>query len=195
MSSVVRSNPSSSEPKTKFVPILSLSYNNPNYNGSGINHYVLLPFTYSNGVLDMNANLTGFVPADGQGDDNGFSWRMVKAMGGEGLVNKLGPTFLTWFEAYVEDYVSNPISNIKLEIAPVMTKVQMSVPYAGSILNSQYCFRADLDEAPSSDQFITGNSVSNFDTVWVFKTPLVISYTDGGNKKYASLYTQFTNPN
>ena len=190
MSSILRSNPGAPEPKTKFVPILSLSYRNTNYNNSGETHYVLLPFTYDNGVLDMNARVPGFTPSSGDGDDNGFSWRMVKAMGADGLVHTLGTNFKTWLTAYI----GNPITNIQIKTAPIMTKVQMTVPENGSILNSQYCIRTGLDEAPSSDEFVTGTPTSNYDTVYVFKTPLVVSYTDSGSTQYASLYTQFTKP-
>jgi len=191
MSSILRSNPGAPEAKTKFVPIRSLSYRNTNYNNSGQTHYVLLPFTYDNGVLDMNARVPGFTPSDGEGDSNGFSWRMVKAMGADGLVHTLGSNFITW----ITNYIDNSISNIRIVTAPVMTKVQMSVPSNGSILNGQYCIRTGLDEAPSSDEFVTGTPTSNYDTVYVFKTPLVISYTESGDTQYASLYTQFSTPN
>lgn len=190
MSSILRSNPGAPEPKTKFVPIRSLTYVNNNYNNTGETHYVLLPFSYDNGVLDMNVSVPGFSPSDGEGDSNGFSWRMVKAMGGDGLVHTLGSNFKTWLTAYID----SDITNIQINTAPIMTKVQMSVPNNGSILNSQYCIRTGLDEAPSSDEFVTGTSATNYDTVYVFKTPLVVSYTDSGSTQYASLYTQFTVP-
>lgn len=191
MSSVLRGNPGPPEAKTKFVSIMSLAYRNENYNNKGYTHYVLLPFTYNNGELDMNADVPGFNPSNGDGDDNGFTWRMVKAMGGDGLVHTLGSNFRTWFENWVNDN----ISNIQIVVAPIMTKVQMSVPSGGSILNNNYCIRYDLTRAPTSDQFVTGIPITNYDTVWIFKTPLVVSYTNNdGNTRYASLYTQFARP-
>lgn len=113
-------------------------------------------------------------------------------MGGQGLVETLGPNFLTWFNNFQGyDYGTTP----KIVVPGLMTKVQQSVPSNGSILNSQYCYRSYLNEAPSSDEFVTGNDNNNWDTVWVFKKPLVISYVYGGTTYHASFYSQFTNPN
>jgi hypothetical protein len=184
MSSVSRSyNPVKAE--TKFVPIKSLTF----YNG---NHYVLVPFTVINGSLDFITTDTGFTPSNGDGNSNGHSWRMVKPMGGQQEVTSLSSNFKTWFENFEGGVDTGSVS---IFIAPVMTKVQMTVPSGDSILNSQYCYRSGLSEAPSSDEFVTGNDNNEYNSVWVFKTPLVVKYTSSGTTYYASLYTQFTNPN
>lgn len=187
MSSVSRSY-GTAKAETKFVPIKSLTF----YNGD---HYVLVPFNVTNGVLDFLTTDTGFTPSDGNGDDSGFpSWRMVKPMGGSQLVTTLSANFKTWFNNWEGNVDTNSIS---IFIAPIMTKVQMTVPSGGSILNSQYVLRTGLTEAPTSDQFVTGNDNNEYNSVWVFKTPLVIKYrlNDDSTDYYASLYTQFTNPN
>jgi len=193
MTSLLRSNPAGADAKTKFVPIKSFTYHNNDYNGTGEGHTVLIPFTYKNGVLDVSTTVGGFTPSDGQGDDQGYSWRMVRVLGGTGLVNTLGPNFITWFSEY---WNGGGLINFTIVTAPIMTKVQMSVPLNDSILNSQYAVIGDLEEAPSSDEFITGSEATNYDTVYVFKTPLVISYQYTGTNTvyYASFYTQFTNP-
>jgi hypothetical protein len=183
MSSVVRSY-GAVEAKTKFVPVKSLSYHN-----IVTNHTVLVPFTYSNGVLGLSTTTPGFT-YEHSIDTNGYSWRMVKPMGVEGVVNALDESFTQWFEYYEE--ADNGSTTI--QVAPVVTKVQMSVPHGGSILNSQYCYRSGLTEPPTSSEFVTGSAATNYDTVYVFKTPLVLRYTDSGNARYASIYTQFTNP-
>lgn len=185
MSSTVRSFPAAAKAETKFVPVKSLTYQN-----NSIDARVLIPFTYSNGVLDV-ATIPGFLPSDGEGNGDGFSWRMVKPMGGLGLVTSLGNSFKTWFENYEGGVDSG---SIEIYTRPTMTKVQMTVPDGASILNSQYAYRGGLTEAPSSDEFVTGSPSTSWDTVWVFKTPLVLKYKDSGNVRYASLYTQFTNP-
>jgi hypothetical protein len=176
---------------TNFVPIKSLTFNNGN-------HTILVPFVYANGVLDV-APINGFVPSEGLGDPQGFSWRMVRPIGGFGVVNKLGSNFLTWFESWADvDPGSETIFT-----APVMTKVGQSVPSGNSILNSQYAAsgveggnanRNFITESPSSDQYVTGYDGNNWDTVWVFKTPLTIQYTYLGTTYYGTLYSQFTNP-
>jgi hypothetical protein len=192
MSSVSRSY-GTAKAETKFVPCKSLTY----YDNDS-DHYVLVPFTVNNGVLDFVSGVTGFVPSNGEGDDIGFSWRMVKSMGGSQPVTSLSDNFKTWFASWIDDNEGETVVNntISIFVAPVMTKVQQTVPSGGSILNSRYCLRYGLTEAPTSDQFVTGNDNNEYDTVWVFKTPLVISYKLQGDSTtyYASIYTQFTNP-
>jgi hypothetical protein len=169
--------------KTKFVAIRSISY----YNNE-IDHLVLVPFTYSNGVLDVKT-LPGFYPADGEGNNYGGNWRMVKPMGGNGLVNTLGASFIEWFTSYEGTVDSDSVS---IYVAPVMTKVQQTSPANSSILNPASCLVDGLTEAPSGDEFVTGlQDPASYDTAWVFKTPLVIKYTFSGTVYYASLYTHF----
>ena len=189
MSSVNKAYANTANVLTNFVPIKSLSYYN-----NAIGHYVLIPFIYVNGVLDV-ATIDGFVPSSGVGDVDGYpNWRMVRAIGGFGVVNKLGADFITWFENWTD---VDPGSET-IFVAPVMTKIAQSVPSGNSILNSQYVVsggqRPTIYESPSSDQYVTGYGGNNWDTVWVFKTPLTIQYTLGGTIQYATFYTQFTNP-
>jgi hypothetical protein len=189
MSSVNKAYANTANALTNFVPIKSMTYHN-----NTVNHTLLLPFIYANGVLDM-ATVDGFTPSSGLGNVNGYSWRLVRPIGGFGVVNKLGADFLTWFENWTDvDSGSETIF-----VAPVMTKVGQSVPNGDSILNSQYAVsggqRGNIYESPSSDQYVTGYGGNNWDTVWVFKTPLTIQYTYGGDTLYATFYSQFTNPN
>ena len=189
MSSVNKVYANTANALTNFVPIKSMTYHN-----NTVNHTLLLPFVYANGVLDV-ATLDGFTPSVGAGDVNGYSWRMVRPIGGFGVVNTLGANFLTWFE----NWTDVDSGSATIFVAPVMTKVAQCVPSGNSILNSQYAVsggqRGDIYESPSSDQYVTGYGGNNWDTVWVFKTPLTIQYTYGGDTLYATFYSQFTNPN
>jgi len=190
MSSVNKMYANTANTLTNFVPIKSLCYHN-----NTVNHTLLVPFIYSNGVLNV-ATLPGFAPSDGYGDNvNGYSWRMVRPIGGFGVVNTLGADFLTWFEVWTD---VDPGSEV-LFVAPIMTKIAQSVPSGNSILNSQYTVsggqRPAIYESPSSDNYVTGTDSTNWDTVWVFKSPLTIQYTYGGDTLYATFYSQFTNPN
>jgi hypothetical protein len=190
MSSVNKTYANTANVLTNFVPIKSLVYSD-----STLGHVLLVPFSYNNGVLDV-LQQDGFIPSNGLGTDNGFSWRMVRAIGGFGVVNKLGSNFLTWFENYTD---VDPGSEV-LYVAPIMTKVAQCVNNGSSILNSQYAVsgantRSLISESPTSDQFTTGYQGNNWSTVWVFKSPLTIQYTSGGNGPYyATFYSQFTNP-
>ena len=187
MSSVNKAYANTANALTNFVPIKSLTFNNGN-------HTILVPFVYANGVLDV-APINGFDPSSGLGDVNGFSWRMVRPIGGFGVVNTLGANFLTWFENWTD---VDPGSET-IFVAPIMTKVAQSVPSGDSILNSQYAVsggqRPTITESPSSDNYVTGYGGNNWDTVWVFKSPLTIQYTDAGTTEYVTFYSQFTNPN
>ena len=184
MSSVSRSYPTATA-TTTWVPIRS-----PTYQNNVTDHRVLVPFTYSNGVLDV-ATVPGFNPSDGENFSDGYSWRMVKALGGTGVVNTLGTSFLSWFSAVVDGWDEGTTPEIFT--APVMMKVRQSVPSGGnSLLNSEYVIRYGRDEAPSSDEFATGTDTTHWDTAWIFKTPLVIKYRVEGTPQYASIYTYFT---
>jgi len=147
--------------------------------------------------LDV-ATLPGFTPSSGLGDVNGFSWRMVRAIGGFGVVNTLGSNFLTWLENWADIDAGSEV----IFTAPIMTKVSQSIQHGSgdSILNSQYAVsgggvRPTITESPSSDQYVTGYAGNNWDSVWVFKTPLTIQYRyEGNGPYYLTLYSQFTNP-
>ena len=197
MSSVNKVYANTANALTNFVPVKSMVYHN-----SEVNHTLLVPFTYNNGVLNV-ATLPGFTPSNGLGvDASGYNWRMVRPIGGFGVVNKLGADFLTWFENWTESV--DPGSEV-LFVAPIMTKVGQSVQSGNnrSILNSQYAVtgttvnsQGPISESPSSDSYVTGYDGNNWDTIWVFKSPLTIQYTIGGSGPYyATFYTQFTNPN
>lgn len=194
MSSVLRTDVGKAKPFTKFTSIKSLSYSD-----NVIEHIVLIPFSYNNGILDIavqDGSLdminNGYVSNYTGGNyPDGFSWRMVKLMGGEGRVTSLGPNFLTWITAYLSDEVGDTVTNVTLQVAPVMTRVQQSVS-SSSVLNNQYAIRLSTN-APKSDEYIIeGNEANNYFSVWVFKTPITVKFTYNGNTQYATLYTQFT---
>ena len=194
MSSVVRA-PAQVKDVRVWSPIMS-----PTYHDDVTDHTVLIPFTCENGVLDINIQDGSQAMID-SGDlynETGFSWRMVRQMGGERLVTSLGPNFLTWLDNYLEG------SDYQLVIPPTMTKVQQHVTsgagnYGGSMLNSNYVIRyTDVISgvpAPTDNYVFDGNNGNNFYTAWVFKTPLTISYNDGGDPYYMTFQTMFQRPN
>lgn len=185
-------------PITKFVPIRSMCY----YDDS-LEHDLLIPFTYNEGVLDINIqDDTQYMIDNGTSYDNrGFNWRMVKLMGGDGLVTSLGTNFTTWLSNWIG---RNEVeSEFTLEVAPVMTRVQQTVQgkawNAGGNsghgpINSQYALRFSTEPPASDDYIIAGNSNNNFFSAWVFKTPITVGYTYLGSNMYATLKSDFTNP-
>jgi len=179
-------------PITKFVPIRSMSYYD-----TLIDHVVLIPFSYDEGVLDIHVQdgvQTMIDNGDSYDGARGWNWRMVKMMGGDGLVTSLGDNFTSWLSNWIGDVVT-PFT---LVTNPVMTRVQQCVQKNGNgPLNSQYAIRFSTEPPTSDDYIIDGNSNNNFFSSWVFKTPITVEFTfDGSNvPSYATLSTQFQNPN
>jgi len=177
----------------KFVPIKSLVYVN-----ATLKHTLLVPFTYSNGVLNVSTTVPGFTPSAGAGTASGSSTRMVKTMGGTGPVSSLGGFFLVWATAYLTAD-SGSIALYNTANPCIMTKVQQSAQHNVStnddndLLDSGYASLVGLTEPPTSTEFVTGSYATNWDTAWVFKTPLILQYKVSGAVKYASFYTQFMN--
>ena len=195
MSSVVRA-PAQVKDVRVFGPIMTPAYYD-NTNGGNV---LLIPFTCENGVLDINVQ-------DGSQDmiDNGYmysgtqgdNWRMVRQMGGERVASSLGPNFLTWIAAWLNDNYGDPVNDIQLVVSPVMTKVQQHVVLdEDSMLNSNYVLRITQNVAQTlTDNYVfNGNDGNNFYTAWVFKTPLTISYNYDGDQYYLTLQTMFQRP-
>jgi hypothetical protein len=197
MSSVLRSIANGAEAKTKFVSCRSVSYYN-----NDLGHNLLVPFLASNGVLDVSV-IPGFNPSDGEYYNNfrGTNWRKVKPMGGVEPIKELGANFISWFTNAMEDYGSSPVTNVKLYQSGVMIKVAQVNGGGESIdvgtnsdvwLNTNYGAQVWSAEAPPSDEFVTGDDTNNFNTSWVFKTPVVISFVYSGATYYTTFSSEFT---
>ena len=204
MTSLLRSS-KGNLPVTKFVAIKSLSYWDMT-----LSHEALIPFTYKNGVLDINSQdgipalLTtpgGGIIGGGYSGLTGYTSRMVKMMGGSGLVTSLGPNFDTWIRAVIVAQYSlgTYTGPITIQVAPVMTKVQQNFPgpgqYSAAALHSQRVIEIS-NEPPESDEYIVaGDKYNKFFSVWVFRSPLTLMFLNVGVPTYVTLQTQFTNPN
>jgi hypothetical protein len=203
MSSVLRSISNGAEAKTKFVSCRSVSY----YNGE-LNHNVLVPFLASNGVLDVSV-IPGFNPSDGGYYDRfrGTNWRKVKPMGGVEPIKELGANFVTWFTNAMQNWVDDnegdsvSITNVKLYQPGIMTKVAQVNGGGESIdvgtnsdvwLNTNYGAQVWSASPPPGDEFVTGDDTNNFNTSWVFKSPVVISFVYSGATYYTTFSSEFT---
>lgn len=204
MTSLLRTT-KSNLPVTKFVPIKSLTYWD-----NALSHQALIPFSYKNGVLDINLQdgvnmlltTTGGGINGGYNGYSGYTTRMVKMMGGAGVVTSLGPNFDIWIRKVIAaEYSLGPsyTGPISIQVAPVMTKVQQNFPgpgqYGGAALYSQNAIQIS-SEPPQSDEYIVaGDKTNNFFSVWVFRSPLTIMFLNNDVPEYVTLQTQFTNPN
>lgn len=186
MSSILRRTANTKSALTKFTLV-----DGPCYFDSIIGSNVLFPFTYSNGVLDININTaannfeadmitsTGNAPSD----DNDLC---VKQMGGLGLVRALGPNFVTYIRAW-RNATIDAGSPVSVYIPGVVTKVQQT---PASALADGGIYEVST-VAPVSDEYITGNVANNYLTSWVFKKPLTITTVEGGVVQYITLRTSF----
>jgi hypothetical protein len=186
MSSILRRTANTKSALTKFTLV-----DGPSYNDSGLGINILFPFTYSNGVLDININpaansfeadmitITGNAPDE----DNEL---LVKQMGGIGLVRALGPNFVAYIRAW-RNATIDAGSPVSVYIPGVVTKVQQA---PSSAMADGGVYEVSTD-APPSDEYITGTPANNYLTSWVFKKPLTITTVEGGVLTYITLRTAF----
>lgn len=186
MSSILRRTATTKSSLTKYTLV-----DGPCYFDSGLGDNVLFPFTYSNGVLDLNINpaantfeadmitTTGNAPSD----DNDLC---IKQMGGTGLVRALGPNFVAYIRAWRTATIDAG-SPVSVYIPGVVTKVQQAPV---SAMNDAGIFEVST-VAPASDEYIAGDAVNNYFTSWVFKKPLTITIIEGGVTTYITLRTAF----
>lgn len=187
---------------TKFVNITT-----PSYFDTDLSDLVPIPFSYNKGLLDINIQdnvediiYNGYEPY-------GLSSRLVKKMGGTGIVTSLGPNLTLYLQNWLSvsvPTVPGDIGNFSVVGQPIVTKIQqpakMVVPPGdpSELLDyyqpfSQFNVWNISDNTPSGDDYLIGGSDDdNFSTSWVFQTPLTIRYTADGAIKYLTFTTTFT---
>jgi hypothetical protein len=170
---------------TEFVEIQS-----PCYNDNSIGKVILFPFTYSNGVLDI-ALIDNFqarmITLSGRSPDNQPDY-LVKLLGGTGVVTSIGDNFKNYIRSWKTEDISltdivvdSPITVFK---PATVTRVQM----CGISTNDAY----EESSVPPSNNYTIGSPANNYRSVWVFDTPLTISYKNAGNQdRYITLYSKF----
>ncbi len=195
MTSLLRSFATTYKTPTKFFDILTGSY----YEDSIINdNYIPIPFTVTNGVLDINVGQSSFVQdfvTNGNTPSNGVIYQ-GKLMGGTALVTSLGSNMESWLRKLIEvqeslgEAYTGPLN---LYVKPVMTKIQLVAPAQGEGPFNDEQVWGITTEAPSSDDYIGGDSTNNFFSCFIFKTPMTIRYEiTGVGYKYFTMTSQFS---
>lgn len=190
MTSVLRTFSTTKQGLTRFLKPNSPCYPTTGIEDSG-NVDVLFPFTYSNGVLDITYSGNNFkeVMVDIVNiDPANESDTTVRIVGGPFLVNSLGNTFKDYIRAW-RDGTIDAGSPINIYVAPTLLRVQEAARTNIDAVNTDV-FKIST-EVPSGENFITGNSVDNFKTTYVFQTPLVFTIVESGVTKYISFKTEF----
>ena len=195
MTSILSSYAAAKSPPTKFFDIVTGAYSENIIVGG---YDIPIPFTFINGILDINVNQSADVQTfvtNGNTPLNSVNFQ-GKVMGGAYLVNFLGSNVSDWLRKLIENQeglggaYTGPLD---IYVKPVMTKIQLAAPAQGvGPLNDESVWGITT-EAPASDGFIGGDSTNNFFTCFVFKTPMTIRYEiTGVGYKYFTMTSQFS---
>lgn len=181
MSSILRYTATTKELPVKFTGISGPYYDDSTYG------YQLFPFTFKNGVLDLNINSDNFITAFNDGDSpssTGTSgYKYGKLMGGSGLVTSLGPNMVQYIKNWLSPDADTPIA---IYTNGVMTKVQYS---DNNTLDADDEAYTNSTIPPSGDNYVWGGETDKFKTAWIFKQPLTFTCVVSGVTRYVTLYT------
>jgi hypothetical protein len=169
------------------------------YDDTEVGEYLPIPFTVSNGVLDIaiqdNVTVDLLTPGtftDSFNDNNNQPDRQASIMGGLAPVSSLGPNMLTflrnfiaWENGSANDY--NLVTNVAIYSAPTMTKIRFNY------IPDEYTFYfSDVAPSKSTPDPVSGDLSNKYRVVWIFKSPLVVSFNyDGSNTRYLTFTSTF----
>lgn len=150
---------------------------------------VLFPFSYLNGVLDITysgndfeqimVDVTGKVPRS----ETDVSIRM---MGGTFLVTSLGENFKNYIRAWRSSTIDAD-SPINVYTSPQIVRVQQASRFnINSNNNNSYLIS---DQAPAGDTYPTGSVENNYQTTFIFKTPLTFTIYESGVLQFITFQT------
>jgi hypothetical protein len=174
------------EALTRFIKLDSPCYNNGTDD-------VLFPFSYSNQVLDITyagnnfesimVDITGVEPI-------AETETLVRITSGPLLVSSLGDNFKTYIRAWREATIDSG-SPIEIFIAPQVLRVQeVSREFITAVSGSDTSFTVSSTR-PSGENYIVGNAANNYNTKYVFKTPLTFTIVEGGITQYITFKSIF----
>jgi hypothetical protein len=155
----------------------------------GTGNNVLFPFSYLNGILDISYSGNNFkesmVDVTGQKplDETDTSIRM---MGGIFLVTSLGENFKSYIRSWRSATI-DPDSPITIYTFPQIIRVQQA-SLANIDSDSQESFSIS-NQPPASDTYPTGSVANDYDTTFIFKTPLTFTIYESGVIKYITFVT------
>jgi hypothetical protein len=117
---------------------------------------------------------------------------IVRILSGPVLATSLGPNF----KAYIRSWRSNPGggnppidagSPIEIYVAPQLLRVQQAA-FTNITANSNASFKISTS-APAGDNYIAGDATTQYDSTYVFKTPLTFTTVEGGVTQYITFRT------
>ncbi len=189
MTSIARSYAQVKEGLTSFLKPETPCYED---SGSGLN--VPFPFSYSNGVLDISysgntfegdmVTTTGMPPDDNSAESD----VAVQIIGGPRYVTSLGDNFKAYIRAWRVGTIDAG-SPINIYINPQVIRVQEA--QEENINASQGDSYRFSTVPPASDTYPTGSVANNYQTKYVFKTPLTFTIVESGITQYITFKTAF----
>ena len=166
---------------TKFHAIIT-----PSYDDTTLGIELPFPFTYSNGVLDIqyiDDFEADMVTSTGNAPNRGPNDNAVQLLGGESLVTSLGDNFKSYIRAWKNITIDSG-SPIEIYIKPTVQKVQLALNIDDSTVFSESTV------PPSGDNYTFGSEDNKYRTTWIFKTPLTFTIVESGVTKYITFNSQ-----
>jgi hypothetical protein len=145
------------------------------------------PFSYNNGVLDISyaGNTFKTVMVDALSNAPIAETDIaVQIMGGPHYVTSLGDNFKAYIRSW-RDGLIDAGSPINIYINPQVIRIQ-EAQYANVDAADVYKIST---EPPASETYPTGSVENNYQTKYIFKTPLTFTTIEGGDTKYITFAT------
>jgi hypothetical protein len=198
MSSSLRTHPVPTE-TTKYKKVMT-----PAYYDENLGTEVPIPFIYSNNTIDIDIrnNVQNDLISSGNGPNSDPDFQCT-TMGGSGLVLNLGPKMKEWLNTWLSNLYSSgsvyETNSCKVHHSGVMTKAQfVNLPNVehGRFLgcdvdNSTYAISDAMPASEFSSNLVFGIDNNKYNAVWIFRTPLIISFKVSGATKYLTLFSNF----
>jgi hypothetical protein len=177
MSSAIRSMAKKNEGIVRFFKLQTPCYDNGEFNA-------LFPFTYENGVLDISYAGNNFkqVMVDTPGQDpSDETATAVQTFGSVRLVHSLGDNFKSYIRAW-RSLTIDVNSPIEVYMPCQVLRVQEGErSFVNSYDGPSYRITTT---PPAGDNYTSGDGLNEFNSKYIFKSPLTITIKEGGVTKY-----------
>jgi len=196
MSSVLRS---VAIPKTSVTNVVT-----PNVmNYISETSYRPIPFIVKNGELDIHIqdDVAEKLTNPGVTIRRNDQSLQASVMGGLSLVSSLGPNMLSFLKNFIATQYSgsgsgagsgatyNLVTNIEIYNKPTMTKLLFNDLYHEKTFELSDIAPVKITPDPIAND---ASAANNYRVVWIFKSPLVVSFKyDGGDTKYLTFVSAF----
>jgi len=144
----------------------------------------VVPFTYNkmNGVLDLD--FSGPFSASTEINANDTVYVRGASFGGIHLVNDIGPNIVAWCEG---SNVNADAGSVKIVEKPIIVRTnQLSVGRDPNGDNTM-----EESDAPFDFEKASGSPADQYNATYLFRKPLVVTYTVQSVRKYRMFNTQF----